>query len=241
MPIEFRCSECNQLLRTGEDTAGRQAKCPECGAIMNIPSPGTVPEGPPAPAPQDASDSPFGAGSPGLSSPFDASGGMGDPPPSDPTNPYQSPAAEIPAPGTISAGLRAYALARVSTPATLLVVFGCLAIPVAVLGTISNIIAFNMQGAGFPNPVFDQFFQQDPAFMVGTQVVSAVVSVGVGILMIIGGLKMKKLEGYGLCLATSIVAIIPCFTPCCCLEIPFGIWALVVLLDSQVSAAFRQQ
>jgi phage FluMu protein Com len=100
MPIEFRCSECNKLLRTGDDTAGRQAKCPECGAIMHIPSPGTESVGPPAPPtpPQDtpsgpdAQGSPFGAGAPGPSSPFDTPGGMGGPPPNDPTNPYQSPA-----------------------------------------------------------------------------------------------------------------------------------------------------
>ena len=105
MPIEFRCSECNKLLRTGDDTVGRQAKCPECGAIMDIPSPGTQPVGPPAPAPPqdapsgpDAPGSPFGAGSPGPSSPFGTPGGMGGPPPSDPTNPYQSPAsyADVP-------------------------------------------------------------------------------------------------------------------------------------------------
>ena len=106
MPIEFRCSECNKLLRTGDDTAGRQAKCPECGAIMDIPSPGTQPVGPPDPPtpPRDAPSnpyapgSPFGAGSPGPSSPFGTPGGMGGPPPNDPTNPYQSPAgyADVP-------------------------------------------------------------------------------------------------------------------------------------------------
>ena len=105
MPIEFRCSECNKLLRTGDDTAGRQAKCPECGAIMDIPSPGTQPVGPPAPAPPqdapsgpDAPGSPFGAGSPGPSSPFGTPGGMGGFQPDDPTNPYQSPAsyADVP-------------------------------------------------------------------------------------------------------------------------------------------------
>ncbi len=30
MPIEFRCLQCGKLLRTGDDTAGKQAKCPEC-------------------------------------------------------------------------------------------------------------------------------------------------------------------------------------------------------------------
>ena len=108
MPIEFRCSECSKLLRTGDDTAGRQAKCPECGAIMDIPSPGTQPVGPSAPAPppppqdapssSDAPGSPFATGSPGPSSPFGTPAGMGGPPPNDPTNPYQSPAGYADAP-----------------------------------------------------------------------------------------------------------------------------------------------
>ena len=39
MPIEFRCSRCGKLLRTGDGTAGRQAQCPECGTIGTVPGP----------------------------------------------------------------------------------------------------------------------------------------------------------------------------------------------------------
>ena len=50
MAIEFRCTQCNKLLRTGDDTAGKEAKCPACGAVMTIPldaaaSPGSQPGG----------------------------------------------------------------------------------------------------------------------------------------------------------------------------------------------------
>lgn len=37
MPIEFRCTSCNKLLRTADDTAGKQAKCPQCGTVVDIP------------------------------------------------------------------------------------------------------------------------------------------------------------------------------------------------------------
>jgi uncharacterized membrane protein len=52
VPIEFQCSNCGKLLRTGDDTAGKRAKCPKCGAVMTIPTPGTLvaPPQPPAPA-----------------------------------------------------------------------------------------------------------------------------------------------------------------------------------------------
>ena len=31
MPIEFRCTQCNKLLRTADASAGKKAKCPDCG------------------------------------------------------------------------------------------------------------------------------------------------------------------------------------------------------------------
>jgi len=44
MPIEFRCDQCNTLLRTPDDTAGKQAKCPSCGAILPVPMRPTAPQ-----------------------------------------------------------------------------------------------------------------------------------------------------------------------------------------------------
>ncbi len=43
MTIEFRCSNCNKLLRTPDGTSGKQAKCPQCGAISTIPAASTEP------------------------------------------------------------------------------------------------------------------------------------------------------------------------------------------------------
>ena len=50
MPIEFRCTSCQKLLRTPDESAGKKAKCPHCGAFVDIPigagssmsSPGTL-------------------------------------------------------------------------------------------------------------------------------------------------------------------------------------------------------
>ena len=38
MPIEFRCTSCGRLLRVTDEAAGQQAKCPECGKVMNVPT-----------------------------------------------------------------------------------------------------------------------------------------------------------------------------------------------------------
>ena len=94
MPIEFRCSQCGKLLRTLDDTAGKQAKCPSCGSIQAIPmsSQGVAPaSGAFAPLPSGLPDSPFAAQPSAPSSPF------GNAPPAVETmNPYQSPAAQVP-------------------------------------------------------------------------------------------------------------------------------------------------
>ena len=49
MPIEFRCTKCSKLLRTPDDTAGKQARCPQCGTILAIPA--AAPASPPIAAP----------------------------------------------------------------------------------------------------------------------------------------------------------------------------------------------
>ncbi len=85
MPIEFRCTQCDKLLRTGDATAGKQAKCPECGAVMSVPMPdqGSAPPSQPMGS-FAAAPSPF-APAPGPAAP-------------DSMNPYQSPAGLGPEP-----------------------------------------------------------------------------------------------------------------------------------------------
>jgi phage FluMu protein Com len=41
MTIEFRCQSCDKLLRTPDGTQGKQAKCPQCGSLMQIPAEST--------------------------------------------------------------------------------------------------------------------------------------------------------------------------------------------------------
>jgi len=69
MAIEFRCGPCGRLLRTGDDTAGKQAQCPECGALTRVPASAQPPASwaPPL-APLEATASLPPSGAPG--SPF---------------------------------------------------------------------------------------------------------------------------------------------------------------------------
>lgn len=52
--IEFRCPQCQSLLRTPDETAGKKARCPSCSAVVPIPAASTSigrapPEVPPVP------------------------------------------------------------------------------------------------------------------------------------------------------------------------------------------------
>ena len=38
MAIEFPCPQCNQMLRVGDDSAGKTAKCPKCLGLAKIPA-----------------------------------------------------------------------------------------------------------------------------------------------------------------------------------------------------------
>jgi len=103
MAIEFRCSQCNQLLRVSDASAGKNARCPKCQTLMTVPAAGGTASGDPfsplstASASADApssfqpaaaqSQDPFAFLGPG------AAGGLGgsSPPPMPPPKPAGNP------------------------------------------------------------------------------------------------------------------------------------------------------
>ena len=193
-PIEFRCSACSKLLRVPADTAGKQAKCPECGQVVPVPSPTapgldeTLPHSgvPQKPAAQPAS--PFAPG--------------GEPHPAvDSENPYLTPTQYGQPPQTPFGGPDAMAASRVSGPATALIVTGALGIAVQVLGVISNLAQIGGMGARG---------QGDMAFFLsgGVGAVAGIVSLVLGIVIILGAVKMKNLKSYGFAMTAAIIAMV---------------------------------
>ena len=62
----------------------------------------------------------------------------------------------------------------------------------------------------------------------------------VPIVVLLGTIRMENLQSYGFAMTTAILSIIPFTSPCCFLiGTPIGIWALWVLTDPDVKAAFR--
>jgi hypothetical protein len=68
-----------------------------------------------------------------------------------------------------------------------------------------------------------------------------VLGVVTAILSIIAGVRMLALKSYGFSVFTSVLVAIPCIScsGCCGLGEGIGIWALVVLMNEEVKAAFR--
>ena len=220
MAIEFRCTQCNRLLRTGDETAGRHAQCPECGAISIVPSSTASSETSPSPFAPSAGANPFGTAPAGDAENSD--------------NPYQSPASPtyIP-PGQIDPTIAAQ---RVAGPATALMVTAILSLILLGGSIVLNLVQI---GAG-PMMRFQHRHDVFPMMVGGgANAIWGVFEIAVAVVILIGAMRMKKLESYGFSMAAAIIAMIPCISPCCLLGLPFGIWALVVLSDGSVKAAFR--
>ena len=107
----------------------------------------------------------------------------------------------------------------------------------ALLGLALNILGLSLFAAAADQAATPEF-----ASVVGQGVAGLIQSI-VGLIgggvIIFGCIKMMKLQAYGFAFATSILAMIPCISPCCLLGIPFGIWGLVVLNDPLVRNSFR--
>lgn len=73
------------------------------------------------------------------------------------------------------------------------------------------------------------------AFAIGSSFVELLVAG----FIIFAALKMKDAEQWGLAVAASILAMVPCVSPCCIIGLPVGIWCLTVLMRPEVKAAFR--
>ena len=60
-------------------------------------------------------------------------------------------------------------------------------------------------------------------------------------LILVGAIKMLRLESQGWAKTAAVLAMIPCISPCCVLGLPFGIWAFVALDDPLVKSAFGRR
>lgn len=128
------------------------------------------------------------------------------------------------------------AAGRVKGPAIALIVITALGILGQLISMVANLAGMRTMPTGDMPPEFERWIT---VMSGGLGVVFTVIMLAVGGLIIYGAMKMMRLENYGLAMAASIIAMVPCLSPCCCLGIPVGIWSIVVLTNAEVKAAFR--
>lgn len=151
-------------------------------------------------------------------------------------NPYQSPSAPMMggAPGYAAGGpSREAVLAKVKAPAIGMMVYAILATLVVIVNLVVTLASGQNVGFG-PPPQNDA----EKAGQVVGMVVGVVLALTVMTMIIIGSLKMMKLQSWGLSLTAAILASIPC-NICCLVGMPFGIWGIVVLSSQDVKYWFR--
>jgi hypothetical protein len=139
-------------------------------------------------------------------------------------------------PGAISRGP---ALDAVKLPAIFLMIAAALAILGGLLGLLTPRVSEEPLSRIIEDPSTPEWVKNfGEAGAVGVGYASNILAMVVGAVILFGALKMLRLQNYFWAMAASILAVIPCLSPCCCLGIPFGIWSLVVLSKPEVKSAF---
>ena len=124
---------------------------------------------------------------------------------------------------------------QVSGPAIGLLVTGIIGAVFSLVGFISLAIGTGLSHFWvdeFPE-YFERIYQRSFALS------SSLVEIVVAAFIVYAALKMKDMQQWGLAVAASILAMLPCISPCCIIGLPIGIWALVILLRPEVRAAFH--
>jgi hypothetical protein len=146
---------------------------------------------------------------------------------------YQPPLAGAPASDAVAS--------MVKPPAIGILVTGALNALMALAGIVMNLLGVNkgqQVPPGLP-PQYEQMLKAYIEFMEKFGVVINFAALAVAGVVILGAIRMLQLRSHGVVLAGIILAMLPCFSGCCCIGIPFGIWALVVLNKPEVKASFR--
>jgi hypothetical protein len=157
----------------------------------------------------------------------DALAGSSAPPP-----PFSSPT-------TTASGGRDAALQLVKGPVIGLKVTAIIGLVLVAAGLVMNVLTLSGFQI-FPQQINDPQMQKlFSSLGGGLGIVQSIIGGVVGVIVLIGAAKMQKLESYQFALTASIVAMLPCISPCCVLGLPFGIWALVVLNKPEVKSQFN--
>jgi hypothetical protein len=127
---------------------------------------------------------------------------------------------------------------RVKAPAIGMIVLGAVTLAFLLFSILARGMMLEMSRHALPPDRYADLEQQMMAG--GMLVMLGRASVFCGSAFIIfAGLQMMKLQNHTMVVVAAILAMIPCFSSCCCvIGIPIGVWTLVVVLNREVKAAF---
>ena len=124
---------------------------------------------------------------------------------------------------------------QVSGPSVGLLVTGIISGIISLIGLISSFFVAGI-GPFMQEKIGDKYSE----FIGGIfSIAFYFIAILVGAFIIYAALKMKELNRWGLCVAASILAMLPCTNPCCIVGLPIGIWCLVILMRPEVKEAFH--
>jgi hypothetical protein len=145
-----------------------------------------------------------------------------------------------PMPG-LSGGERQAALDAVKGPAIALKVTAVLGWIAIAVGLVWTVVRGSSGAYTNMNSNLDPQMQKLIAGMSGTfGIVRDILAAAMGVLILMGASHMQNLRKYGFAIAATIIAMVPCVSPCCFLGLPFGIWALIVLNRKEVKSQFTE-
>ena len=209
MPIEFKCTACDTLMRAADDAAGKKAKCPTCGEIVSIPdSNGEWAE----------VGNPYNAE---FSQPSGQNVAVDNPYAEDPNTPAANPYAASKE-YFQAAMIPSVAKSKVQPAAICMLIFSILNVLYYIAMLVS--VAFEQNAGGGPEATFVMVF-------VG------VLFIG-GVLSIWGSICMLRMKGYSWAITGCVGGMISGIS-CCFLPSAIGLWGLIVLLDHNVKMHFE--
>lgn len=124
---------------------------------------------------------------------------------------------------------------QVQGPAVGLIVTAVIGGLWAIFSLLANALGMGMAGL---DSLTSEYDWAQYAFGGALGIAGALIGLAIAVFLVWVALQMKELRSWTLSVVASVLAMIPCISPCCLLGLPIGIWALVVLLKPEVKAAF---
>ena len=141
---------------------------------------------------------------------------------------------------SFKAGAREAALQAVKAPAISLKVTAIIGLVMVAIGLVVNVLSlaghpftFGLQQWG--DPRMQKMFSQLGG---GLGILQNLIGAAIGVVVFLGASKMERLQNYQFAMTASVLAMLPCLSPCCILGLPFGIWALVILNKPEIKSQF---